>query len=320
MRKKTLQILILLVFPSFLIAQKIDNMASFRDIKSDSYFRYNYDNDYFASTDHNYTQGYNFELVTPFLLKNPLNYLFVKTKNSESKYGISIEHIGYTPNDIGSAEIQLGDRPFVAAIMIKSFKISTDTIQKTRLVSSLNVGIIGPGAFGKEMQTAIHEFSGNTIPQGWHHQIKNDVVLNYEISHEKQLLRFRNFLTIQSNATARFGTLFTNVSLGGNATIGLINAPFTSVKNKNKFQLYAFVQSFVTAVGYDATLQGGVFNDKSPYTIPDNEMKRLVAQNNIGFILQTRSLFFEYTRTAITREYESGHSSKSGGLKIGFKF
>ncbi len=321
MKKATVQLLLLLVFPGFLFAQKIDNMASFRDIKSDSYFRYNYDNDFFSSTDKNYTQGYNFELVIPFFKKNPVNHLFLNPKNSESKYGISIEHIGYTPNNIASPEIQFGERPFVAAIMLKSFKISTDTIQKSRLVSSLNLGLIGPGAFGKEMQVAIHESSGNTIPQGWQNQIKNDVVINYEISHENQLLRFRNFLTIQSNATLRVGTLFTNVSLGGNATLGLINSPFTSIKNKNKFQLYAFVQSYITAVGYDATLQGGLFNNKSPYTIPSSEMERLVAQNNIGFILQTRSLFFEYTRTAITREYESGgHSAKWGGIKIGFKF
>lgn len=320
MKNTTLKLLILLVFPSIIFAQKIDNMASFRDIKSNTYFRYNYDNDYFASSDQNYTQGYNFEVVTPFFKKNPINHLFYNPKNSESKYGISIEHIGYTPNDIGSPDIQYGDRPFAAAIMLKSFKISTDTIQKSRLVSSLNLGIIGPGAFGKEMQVAIHEATGNTIPQGWKHQIKNDVAINYEISHEKQLLRYRNLFSIQSNLNAQVGTLFTNISVGGNATFGIINSPFTSVKNKNKFQLYAFVQSFVKVVGYDATLQGGIFNNRSPYTIPDNEVKRFVAQNNIGFILQTRSLFFEYTRSAITREYNSGSAAKYGGIKIGFKF
>ena len=54
-----------------MLAQKIDNMVSFRDIKSEYYFRINYDNDYFSATDKNYTQVYSFELATPSLSKNP---------------------------------------------------------------------------------------------------------------------------------------------------------------------------------------------------------------------------------------------------------
>lgn len=320
MKNSALQLLILCLFPTFLLAQKIDNMASFRDIKSDTYFRYSYDNDYFTSTDKDYTQGYNFELVTPFFRKNPANYLFYKPKNAESKYGLSIEHIGFTPDNIKSPEIQVGDRPFAAAIMLKSFLISTDTIHKTRLISSLNNGIIGPGAFGKEMQVYIHEKTGNVIPQGWSNQIKNDIVLNYEISHEKQLLRFRNLVTLQSNATARIGTLFTTISVGLNATLGIVNSPFTSIKNKNKFQLYLYSQPIVNAIGYDATLQGGLFNDKSPYTISNSSISRFTAQHNYGVVLQTRSLYFEYSRTAITREFETSRSSKFGGIRIGFKF
>lgn len=320
MKKQLLYLFTIIFLPNILLAQKIDNMASFRDIKSKTYFRFNYDNDYFSSTDKNYTQGYNFELVTPFFKKNPLNILFLKPSNSEYKYGLSIEHIGYTPDNIKSPEIQYGDRPFAASIMLKSFLITTDTVQKSRLVSSLNLGLIGPGAFGKEMQVAIHQATGNTIPQGWQNQIKNDVVLNYEINYEKQLLRYKNFFSLNSNTNMRLGTLFTNASVGLNATIGIINSPFTSVKNKNRFQLYIYSQPVFTAIGYDATLQGGIFNKKSPYTISSNSIERFVAQHNYGIVLQTKTLYFEYSRVAITREYDLGTAAKWGGIKIGFKF
>ena len=303
-----------------LFGQKIDNMASFRDIKNDCYLRFNYDNDYFASTDKDYTQGYNFELVSPFLDKNPINILFLKPKRSEYKYGIAIEHIGYSPNNIKSPEIQFGDRPFAAAIMLKSFAIATDTIQNSRFVSSLNLGIIGPGAFGKEMQVAIHEATGNTIPQGWKNQIKNDLVLNYEMTYEKQLLRYRNFISVQTFSTARIGTLFTNASIGGNIVVGVINSPFTSLKDSKNFQLYFYSQPMVAAVGYDATLQGGLFNDESPYTISSNSMKRFTAQHQYGIVMQTKTLYFEYSRAAITREFADGSSAKWGGIRIGFTF
>ncbi|RZJ67633.1 MAG: lipid A deacylase LpxR family protein [Flavobacterium sp.] len=312
--------LFLLLFPTAFFAQKIDNMASFRDMGAESYFRFHYDNDYFTSTDRNYTQGYNFEVVLKSLEKNPVNHLFYKPDESSYKFGLSIEHIGFTPHHYKYEEIQYGDRPFASAIMLKSFVIATDTIRKSRLTSSLNVGIIGPGAFGEEMQVGIHEATGNTIPLGWHNQIRNDVVLNYEVSFEKQLYRFRDYFAVQGLGTVRVGTLFTNASVGANGVIGIINSPFSSSAQKKKFALYFYSQPMVSIIGYDATLQGGLFNDKSPYTIASSDVKRVVAQHNYGFVLQTRTLYFEYSRSAITKEFDSGNSAKWGGIRIGFTF
>lgn len=310
---------VLLFIPIIAIGQKIDNMASFRDLKSDNYFRFHYDNDYFTSTDKDYTQGYNFELVTASLRKNPLNAIFILPKKSENRYGLSLEHIGFTANNIASDEIQYDERPFAAAIMLKSFSIATDTIHKSRIVSSLNLGIIGPGAFGGDMQTAIHEATGNTIPLGWYNQIKNDVVINYQIGYEKQLIRLNDYFSLQANSTLRLGTLFTNASIGLNASLGIINAPFASVKNKKKFQLYLYSQPIVNFIGYDATLQGGLFNRSSIYTIPHRDIERFTLQNNYGIILQYRWLFLEYSRTLLTREISTSSPHKWGGIRIGFK-
>jgi len=320
MKCNSFYFIIFLLIPNLISAQKIDNLVSFRDIKSDSYFRFNYDNDYFSGTDENYTQGYSLELVTPILEKNPANYLLLTSKNSEVKYGLAIEHIGFTAPDIGSPEIQLGDRPFAAAIMLKSFTINTDTLAKSRITSSLNLGLIGPGAFGEEMQEGIHKITGNTIPQGWRNQIKNDVVVNYEIAYEKQLFRAGDYVSLQSNSTARIGTLFTNVSLGLNTNIGLINSAFSANKKKSKFQLYGYSQVLGNFIGYDATLQGGVFNNESPYTIPSEEITRLTGQFNYGFILKTKTLYFEYFRAVLTREFDAGTPTKWGGIRIGFTF
>ena len=317
---KSLFLFVLLsLSPITLIGQKIDNMASFRDIKSSHYFRFNYDNDYFTSIDRDYTQGYNFELVSPKLAKNPLQKLLVSPKNSEFKYGVSLEHIGFTANNIASDQIQFGDRPFAAAILLKSFSIATDTVQKSRIVSSVNLGIIGPGAFGGDMQTAIHQATGNTIPKGWYNQIKNDVVLNYEISYEKRLLQLRNFFALQANSTVRLGTLVTNATVGFNVTLGIVNSPFTSVRNKSNFQLYCYSQPLINFIGYDATLQGGLFNRKSVYTIKGSEIEQFTVQNNFGMVLQYRSIFIEYSQTLLTREFNSGSSHKWGGIRIGFK-
>ena len=318
MRKTVFICFVLVLFMQNSYAQKIDNLASFRDVKSTNYFRFNYENDYFAATDKNYTQGYSFELVVPFLKANPVNYLFFKPKDVEVRYGLAIEHIGFTPDDYEFPEIQFGDRPFASAIMLKSFMIATNEAKKSRFTSSFNLGIIGPGAFGKEMQVGIHEATGNKIPLGWRNQIKNDIVVNYEVGYEKQLVKYKNIFSLQANLNAKVGTLFTNGSVGINSTFGIINAPFLSTNERNRFKLYAYAQPILSVVGYDATLQGGLFNKQSPYTISAGDVERFTGQFNYGIVLKTKTLYFEYSRSMITREFESGDSYKWGGIKIGF--
>lgn len=310
--------LILFSFPHLVFAQKIDNLVSFRNMESESYFRFNYDNDYFAATDKNYTQGYSLEFVSPGLNKNPVNHLFFRNDTGRNRYGIAVEHIGYTPGNIESPEIQEGDRPFAAAIMLKSFMISTNNENRSRFSSSLSLGIIGPGAFGKEMQTGIHKATGNVIPQGWRNQIRNDAVLNYEVGYEKQLFRYRNFFSIQSNSGLQVGTLFTNASVGFNTAAGLINSPFSSEENRKRFQIYLYAQPLLKTVGYDATLQGGIFNNDSPYSIPAEEIERFTGQVNFGIVIKGNRFYLEYTRTSITREFETGSSANWGGIKLGF--
>ena len=308
----------LLLSSQYSWSQKIDNNISYRAINADHYFRFSYDNDYFAATDENYTQGYSFELAAPFLAGNPINKLFYIPKNTERRYGLSIEHIGFTPNHYELPEIQVGDRPFAAAIMLKSSMIAIDVSAKSIFSSGLSVGIIGPGAFGEEMQRGIHEATGNKIPLGWKNQIKNDVVINYEAGYEKQLLRYQDLFSLQASTHAKVGTLFTNGSLGLNSTVGIINNLFSSLSERSGFKLYAYAAPMVSVVGYDATLQGGLINRDSPYTIASGDVQRVTGRFDYGVVLKTKTLYFEYTRSVITKEFATGSSYKWGGIRIGF--
>jgi len=111
---------------------------------------------------------------------------------------------------------------------------------------------------------------------------------------------------------------FTNASVGLNTTIGIINSAFSA--NKSKFQLYGYSQVLGNIIGYDATLQGGIFNRDSPYTIPSDEITILTGQFNYGLVLKTKTLYFEYSRTVLTREFDSGSPTKWGGIRIGSTF
>ena len=308
-----------LLFLSLLsFSQRIDNTASFREMKSNNYLRYHYDNDFFAGNDYYYTQGHNLEWVSPGLIKNPINKLFIKLKNSKQKYGVSFEQIGFTPTSIKSNQILYDDRPFAAAAVLKPFLVSTDTIHKTTLSSILTIGIIGQYALGEEIQTEIHEWVNSQNPLGWQYQIKNDLILNYEISHEKQLYRLNDLFSLNSNAKLRLGTMNTNISGGLTTTFGKINFPFISPKNKNDFQLYVYWQGLFTAVGYDASLQGGLFNQNNAHVITDQNMERFTFQKNFGIVLQYKTFYFEYSRSHLSKEFKTGRTHKWGGFRIGF--
>lgn len=306
---------VLSVFEGY--TQKIDNLSSFRDVGNDNYLRFNYENDLFYGQDMNYTQGFSFEFVAPFLTKNPLNHLFYKPKNTEIRFGIAAEHNSFTPKRYFVPEIQFNDRPFAATLTLKSFMIATDTLKQSRFTSSFTVGTIGELALGEEIQVGIHKITNSETPFGWPNQIKNDIVLNYEVGYEKQLFRFRSLFSIHVNSKAKFGTLYTNASVGLNTSFGILNSPFSKLNKERKFNLYVYAQPLINAIGYDATFQGGVFNRNSPHTISSKDIERFTGQLNYGIVLKAKSVYFEFLGAFLTKEFKNGNTAQWGGLKIG---
>jgi lipid A 3-O-deacylase len=73
-------------------------------------------------------------------------------------------------------------------------------------------------------------------------------------------------------------------------------------------------------VGYDATLEGGLFNRSSVYTIPGADINRLTLQNKFGLVLIFHSFYIEYYHTGLTEEFKTSLYHKTGGIQIGFGF
>ncbi len=297
--------------------QKIDNTALFRDAQCSKFFRFHYENDYFSATDYYYTQGYNFELIHPIFKKNPLSKILIQPKKWENRYGLCFENYGFTPTSIRHPEIIYNDRPFAACILFKSFAISTDTTNKIRITSVFTTGMIGPIAQGKEIQTAIHRWIRGTKPQGWQNQIKNDVAVNYAIGIDKFIYAYRNFFSLYANAKINIGSLYNNAQTGFTFLLGKHNAPMKKAKAGRRFQLYGYGQGYTQYVAYDATLAGGFFAKKNPYTIENKNTNSIVYQINAGLVFQYKKLQLEYSQTYISREFKPGVFHRWGGIRIG---
>lgn len=301
-------------------AQLIDNTSTFRSIHNKSYFRFYYDNDFFTKTDYYYSQGVTLEYVHPELKKNPVTKLLLKAKNSDTHYGISFNLFGYTPTSITKSEILYGDRPYASAMSVKFFAAGSDSIRQQRIASSLSIGILGPAAQGEQIQTGIHRWLKNRLPQGWQHQIKNDIIINYQLNYEKKIFQAGNYFLLNAAAEARLGTVHDRLSSGINFMAGHFNNPYGIGDKRNKVAYYFFGQSRINIIGFDATMQGGLFNKKSPYTIPTGDIKRFTWQTDAGVIVNFRKLFISYTQSYLTKEFRTGRYHRWGGISFGFSF
>lgn len=313
-------LIIILLLPVWGISQAMDNSFVFRNISSDKYFRINYENDFFTASDRDYTQGILIEKVHPAFTRFPLMKLLWHPSNSVIKYGLAIEHNAYTPNEIDRYAIQYGDRPYAGVLLFKTFLIAENFTKHLRTSVSLSTGIIGPAAGGEQMQRTIHHWINYTQPQGWHNQIQNDLVLNYQVNAEKELFQFENHFSLSAIASARLGTLSDKLAGGFTAMLGSFRSPFHTPQSKRSFQWYLYGQLAANAVAYDASLQGGLFKRSSVYTIPATSVSRWTLQNKFGIVLVFHAFCLEYYHTGTTQEFSSSIYHRTGGLQIGFGF
>jgi hypothetical protein len=89
-------------------------------------------------------------------------------------------------------------------------------------------------------------------------------------------------------------------------------------KQKKKTQAYLYAAPLVNAVGYDATLQGGLFNKANPYTISPADINRFVFQGNAGLVIKINTWQLEYFQSYLTKEFKTGNYHMWGGVRVGW--
>lgn len=288
-----------------------------RDVQREGFWRITYDNDFFTATDYYFTQGIHVEAVNPIFHRSRVSRVLMMPGGTAQRVGLAYEDDGYTSTDLKASQILANDHPYVGTKQLRVFGVATDSVRHQRISSSLNIGIIGQGAGGKEIQTFIHRHTGNTIPQGWGNQIRNDVIVNYEANVERQLYRDGNRVLLTGTAGARAGTFNTALTVGPTLLIGRIGAPFSATASRGRM-FHVYLKPQLNIVGHDATLQGGLFNRSSPYTISSGDLSRFVLRSQAGFVFRSGDRYLEYYQSVGTREFSGGRAHRSGGIAIGF--
>lgn len=256
------------------------------------------ENDLYVSTkkDRYYTNG--------VFLK--YRYLSNTKKDNQEKRILEwqIGHEMYSPYKAIVQNIDEHDRPF-ASYLFGEFGVNRVYKNHTILNTSLQIGVIGPDAFGKELQDFIHDIYGFRKAIGWEFQIKNALGLNLNAEYTKFLVKdSSNYYDLTWINDAKFGTIYTNISSGFYARIGF--KPLASILNSMAFntnlnndttnftrelESFFYLKPTLKYSFYDATIQGSFLNTSSAVT---KELVPLVFHIEAGLNFTSNRCTFGY--------------------------
>ncbi|MEO6305191.1 MAG: lipid A deacylase LpxR family protein [Bacteroidia bacterium] len=285
----------------------------------ENYFKFNYENDFFSATDRYYTQGIQVSLIHPIVRFSPFSKALLKLKDAVNYYGIHAQQDCFTPKSIRIDTIMFGERPYTGTAFISHSLNSLSKEKKLLLQTQLDLGGIGKCARCEDEQKAIHKALDNIAPLSWEYQLANDFVINYRAKLEKGIIYKKNF-ELMVNANSRIGTLYTDLGTGLNARIGFFDPYFNNLglskdPASRKFKIYSIIKTNAKLVGYNATLQGGIFS-KDIYVIDGNNVERFVFTGSADIVVAFKRFSLTYSRTYITQEYHTGVDHSWGGIFI----
>lgn len=193
------------------------------------------ENDVFAGSDDNYTNGVTVGYLSPPLASlSPSNLLRRYAElfpplpgndnaaDSEQRYSVALVHSMYTPADISDPDPPLDDQPYAGVATIDQTLTRHCGDQQHAVL--LRLGWVGPRTGAEEIQKWVHEVIGSREPQGWSTQLPDEGIVNlsYEV---REVLGDTEFgggfrADLLTNVAAHLGNFFTGANAGLLGRIG----------------------------------------------------------------------------------------------------
>ncbi len=267
------------------------------------------DNDYYIAfqQDRYYTDG------TFAYFRHALKQENLSSKLEKNIVDFEIGQKIYNPYWSHLPDIKTHDRPF-AGYLYGSAAMSWFFKNEAILKTSVQVGILGPSAFGKEVQTAFHKaIDSYYTVEGWDYQVKDEPALNFDLSYQSLFYHSPNrILDVSGTSSLLIGNTFSGANAGLLIRFGNMNPFYESsyansrIKNKKgdnrktDLELFLFTKPQLNFAAYDATIQGGLFrSDKGPITFG---IKNWVYSQQIGFNFAWKRLSSKFIVTLKTNE------------------
>jgi len=289
-------------------------------------FGFQSDNDSFLAqgSDRYYTNGI-------FLFyRRGLNFKNYKLANKV--LGFEIGQKLYNPISGSVPDASYVDRPF-AAYLYAGANMNYLFKKESNIKFSVQTGVIGPSAQGKQVQKIIHDTFGFYKLNGWQYQIKNNFQLNLSAEYNKLLAR-ANWIDLSATAYGNLGTGFTGSGIGPMIRLGNFNQLFNSVSTQStstrnsitplhKNELFLHYKPQFNYIGYDATVQGGLSSDDDASNLEiTSTPKRAMLSQQLGISYGGSRWIFDATAVFNTKEVKTQtyKNHQWGSLSILYRF
>jgi len=198
------------------------------------------------------------------------------------------------------------DRPFAAYLYVGS-TLNFLYKNESNLKIGAQLGTIGPYAEGKQIQDFVHDNFGFYHPSGWEYQVNNEVELNLSVEYNKLLTR-GSWADVSLSSYANLGNGFTGAGVGPLVRLGSFNQLFNSVSTQstairketvaplNRHEIFFYYKPMFNYVAYDATIQGGLFDNHAGLEITKDKEPFMFSQQ-AGVAFSTARFVFDIAAT-----------------------
>lgn len=287
-----------------------------------TYLIIDFENDIFTNTDYYFTNGVSITLIHPkFSMFNIHRILPGLGAKSMNYYAIGLRQNMYTGLNPEASEINYHDRPFAGFLALTFSRSSFLQNKQVRLTSSVSTGVLGSYSLAGAFQSGLHDLP----PTGWTYQIDNDIIINVSGEIEKALISKKN-IELGLGILAQAGSLFTDLSGKIMLKIGQFNPSFnglpisrkgTTKQNSDyKFQYWISISAAEKWVVHNGTLQGGLLNHGSPFTLNYNDLNHIVSRYdvNLNFYYRQNGIVLNFVQ--ISKEFKEGRQHRWGGISL----
>ena len=299
------------------------------------------ENDFLAGTDRYYSNGLKIGFgaqkeAWPAPVQHWLESVY-RYLGPDKKYeqGFFLGQNIYTPRDIKTSEAQPNDRPWAGWLYAGWVLQRLDTTASHPVLDTLelDVGVIGPPALAKQVQTQWHKLIGAPEPRGWEHQLPAEP--GFMVGYLKKWKFGNDTLDIIPHAGATVGTVQTFARAGGIVRLGrnlsgfgpdsveaggaMLQSTYQQIQNRPCFEYYLFAGFDVRAVAYNVFLDGNFFRSS-----PSVDRKDGVYDVLVGLSLRYRAARLSLTQIRRSEEFSvngiGGGRQTFHSLNFGLEF
>ncbi|MFW6027616.1 MAG: lipid A deacylase LpxR family protein [bacterium] len=313
------------------------------------------ENDIFTGTDKNYTAGNKLawtseeardpaDLVTGAFGRTLAGVFYgietIRARNDDGDPGTDIVihedfalgHSIFTPQDITTPKPLPDQHPYAGWLygsysMVVAHENLLDTF-------AVELGVVGPSAFGEEVQRGWHQILDGEDPEGWDHQLKDEpgITLIYQRQWRYDLRNSvgRFGFDILPTAGGSLGNILTQANMGATIRAGYnlgndygpprirpaLAGSAILDRNAQGVSLYLFGGVEGRAVLRNIFLDGNSFRDSL-----NVQRKPVVADFQVGAVFKTRTFQLAYTYVIRTEEFDGQEEpQKFGALNLSVRF